>query len=96
MNASGNASIGSVIATSFKNEGMSWMFKGWTPAWIRLSPNTIIILCVSFLRLTLPCTRRQDACDDADAFESACSHTAPCSLTLENLKKGVDYLRGTP
>ncbi|GJN94786.1 hypothetical protein Rhopal_007878-T1 [Rhodotorula paludigena] len=61
MNASGNASIGSVIATSFKNEGMSWMFKGWTPAWIRLSPNTIIIF-----------------------------------LTLENLKKGVDYLRGTP
>ncbi|BGP66437.1 hypothetical protein NBRC10512_002497 [Rhodotorula toruloides] len=61
MNASGSSSIGSVISHSFKTEGMSWMFKGWTPAWIRLSPNTIIIF-----------------------------------LTLENLKKGVDYLRGTP
>lgn len=44
MNASGQASISTVIAQSFKNEGMSWMFKGWTPAFIRLSPNTIIVL----------------------------------------------------
>ncbi|KAG0653581.1 Mitochondrial dicarboxylate transporter [Rhodotorula mucilaginosa] len=43
MNASGQASISSVIAHSFKHEGMGWMFKGWTPAFIRLSPNTIIV-----------------------------------------------------
>ncbi|GAA5943552.1 hypothetical protein JCM10213_008900 [Rhodosporidiobolus nylandii] len=61
MNASGQASVGSIIAHSFKTEGMSWMFKGWTPAWIRLSPNTIIVF-----------------------------------MTLEQLKKTVDYLRGTP
>jgi dicarboxylate transporter 10 len=46
MNASSSASVSTVIANSFKNEGMTWLFRGWTPAWIRLSPNTIIILCV--------------------------------------------------
>ncbi|GAA5932876.1 hypothetical protein JCM1841_004622 [Sporobolomyces salmonicolor] len=61
MNASSSASVGSVIAHAFKHEGIRWMFKGWTPAWIRLSPNTIIIF-----------------------------------MTLEQMKKGVDYLRGTP
>ncbi|GAA6031010.1 hypothetical protein JCM8097_003959 [Rhodosporidiobolus ruineniae] len=61
MNASGSASVMSVISHSFKTEGARWMFKGWTPAWIRLSPNTIIVF-----------------------------------MTLENLKKGWDYLRGTP
>ncbi|GAA5878672.1 hypothetical protein JCM8547_005116 [Rhodosporidiobolus lusitaniae] len=58
MNASGQASISGIVAESFKKEGMTWMFKGWTPAWIRLSPNTIIVF-----------------------------------ITLEQLKKGVDYLR---
>ncbi|GAA5917239.1 hypothetical protein JCM6882_005539 [Rhodosporidiobolus microsporus] len=58
MNASGQASISGIISHSFKTEGMSWMFKGWTPAWIRLSPNTIIVF-----------------------------------MTLENLKKGVDWWR---
>ncbi|GAA5989464.1 hypothetical protein JCM11641_007312 [Rhodosporidiobolus odoratus] len=62
MNASGaSTSISSIIAHSFKTEGASWMFKGWTPAWIRLSPNTIIIF-----------------------------------MTLEQLKKTVDWMRGTP
>ncbi|GAA5843824.1 hypothetical protein JCM11251_001813 [Rhodosporidiobolus azoricus] len=58
MNASGQASISGIVAESFKNEGVRWMFKGWTPAWIRLSPNTIIVF-----------------------------------MTLENLKKGVDWWR---
>ncbi|GAA6020526.1 hypothetical protein JCM10207_000031 [Rhodosporidiobolus poonsookiae] len=61
MNASGNVSIGGIITQSFKTEGVRWMFKGWTPAWIRLSPNTIIVF-----------------------------------MTLEQLKKTVDWMRGTP
>ncbi|GAA5830068.1 hypothetical protein JCM5353_000698 [Sporobolomyces roseus] len=60
MNASSSASVSSVISNSFKNEGMTWLFRGWTPAWIRLSPNTIIIF-----------------------------------MTLEQMKKGIDYLRGS-
>ncbi|TNY19020.1 mitochondrial carrier [Rhodotorula diobovata] len=43
MNSSGNSSIGSVVANLFKQEGAKGFFKGWTPAWIRLSPNTIIV-----------------------------------------------------
>ena len=38
-----------VISRAFKTEGATWLFKGWTPAWIRLSPNTIILLFVYFL-----------------------------------------------
>ncbi|GAA6060636.1 hypothetical protein JCM10212_006387 [Sporobolomyces blumeae] len=60
MNASTSSSVSAVIAQSFKNEGLRWMFKGWTPAWIRLSPNTIIVF-----------------------------------MTLEQAKKGIDYLRGS-
>lgn len=43
MNAAGSEPTTTVIARAFKNEGMTWLFKGWTPAWIRLSPNTIIL-----------------------------------------------------
>ncbi|ORY55553.1 mitochondrial carrier domain-containing protein [Leucosporidium creatinivorum] len=59
MNAAGSEGVVSVITRSFKTEGVTWMFRGWTPAWIRLSPNTIIIF-----------------------------------MTLEQMKRGVDYLRG--
>ncbi|EGG09311.1 uncharacterized protein MELLADRAFT_27990, partial [Melampsora larici-populina 98AG31] len=31
----------SVIKESFKNEGIGWIFRGWTPAFIRLGPNTV-------------------------------------------------------
>ncbi|KAM0788640.1 hypothetical protein ACM66B_006110 [Microbotryomycetes sp. NB124-2] len=58
MNASGNDGVVNVISKSFKREGFTWMFRGWMPAWIRLSPNTIIIF-----------------------------------MTLEQLKRGVDYMR---
>ncbi|KAL8291649.1 hypothetical protein RQP46_001907 [Phenoliferia psychrophenolica] len=43
MNAAGKESTMAVIGRAFKTEGLTWLFKGWTPAWIRLSPNTILI-----------------------------------------------------
>jgi dicarboxylate transporter 10 len=45
MNASspGSNSTLSVIRTSFKTEGVMFMFKGWVPAWTRLQPTTIDI-----------------------------------------------------
>lgn len=83
MNASGQASISSVIAHSFKHEGMGWMFKGWTPAFIRLSPNTIIVLSV-----VVPFALAHSSLLVADfAFH------ASRSLTLEEFKKLVDKLR---
>lgn len=32
-----------IIRRSFAKEGISWCFRGWTPAWIRLAPNSLII-----------------------------------------------------
>lgn len=37
------ATVLRIIQQSFKNEGLGWIFRGWTPAFIRLGPNTVII-----------------------------------------------------
>ncbi|KAH9467212.1 hypothetical protein Pst134EB_002235 [Puccinia striiformis f. sp. tritici] len=39
----GSATVPQVIRQSFRNEGVGWIFRGWTPAFIRLGPNTVII-----------------------------------------------------
>ncbi|KAG8908366.1 Mitochondrial dicarboxylate transporter [Tulasnella sp. 403] len=38
-----NASITNVIKVSLHNEGPKFLFKGWTPAFARLAPNTILL-----------------------------------------------------
>ncbi|KAK9897638.1 mitochondrial carrier [Cystobasidium minutum MCA 4210] len=43
MNSSGNETVTQIIRGSFAKEGLSWCFRGWTPAWIRLAPNSLII-----------------------------------------------------
>lgn len=44
MNASQDGKTAAVIVRdSFRNEGMGWLFRGWTPAFIRLGPNTVLI-----------------------------------------------------
>jgi len=45
MNASGPGSSSTMgaIRTSIANEGYTFMFKGWVPAWCRLQPTTILI-----------------------------------------------------
>ncbi|KAJ9632872.1 hypothetical protein H2204_007602 [Knufia peltigerae] len=35
-------SVGKIIAESLRNEGPRFLFKGWTPAWLRLAPNTVL------------------------------------------------------
>ncbi|CZR51312.1 probable dicarboxylate carrier protein [Phialocephala subalpina] len=32
-----------ILATSLKNEGPRFLMKGWTPAWLRLAPNTVLM-----------------------------------------------------
>jgi len=32
-----------IFITSLKNEGPQFLMKGWTPAWLRLAPNTILM-----------------------------------------------------
>ncbi|KAF9473187.1 dicarboxylic acid transporter [Pholiota conissans] len=43
MASSGNASFVRVITRSFKDEGVRFLFKGWTPSFIRLGPNTVLM-----------------------------------------------------
>ncbi|KAG8981023.1 Mitochondrial dicarboxylate transporter [Tulasnella sp. 425] len=36
-------SIAEMMRTSLRNEGPMFLFKGWTPAFVRLGPNTILL-----------------------------------------------------
>lgn len=40
---SGNAKPLDVLTRSLQKEGPMFLFKGWTPAFIRLGPNTILL-----------------------------------------------------
>ncbi|KAG7143563.1 Mitochondrial dicarboxylate transporter like protein [Verticillium longisporum] len=39
---SGGNSVVQIIRTSLREEGPRFLMKGWTPAWLRLTPNTIL------------------------------------------------------
>ncbi|KAI1344063.1 putative dicarboxylate carrier protein [Xylariaceae sp. FL0016] len=41
MNASGKQGIVTLVADIYAKEGITWMFKGWVPAFLRLGPQTI-------------------------------------------------------
>ncbi|KAF8167827.1 mitochondrial carrier domain-containing protein [Crassisporium funariophilum] len=43
MASSCNASFTEVLKTSFREEGIKFLFKGWTPAFMRLGPNTVLL-----------------------------------------------------
>ncbi|KAJ7226006.1 mitochondrial carrier [Mycena pura] len=43
MSSSSDASLLHVLTTSIREEGPRVLFKGWTPAFIRLGPNTILL-----------------------------------------------------
>ncbi|KAG8748638.1 Mitochondrial dicarboxylate transporter [Ceratobasidium sp. 414] len=38
-----NTSMLEVVKTSFQTEGVRFLFKGWTPAFVRLAPNTVLL-----------------------------------------------------
>ena len=47
MNAAGSGDgILKTLKGDLKKEGVGFLFRGWTPAWMRLSPNTIIVFVV--------------------------------------------------
>lgn len=33
----------SVVKRSLRTEGVRFLFKGWTPAFVRLAPNTVLL-----------------------------------------------------
>ncbi|KAF9056451.1 dicarboxylic acid transporter [Panaeolus papilionaceus] len=43
MASNDNTSFAKIISHSFRQEGMRFLFKGWTPAFIRLGPNTVLM-----------------------------------------------------
>ncbi|KAJ6626918.1 mitochondrial carrier domain-containing protein [Mycena sp. CBHHK59/15] len=43
MSSSSNASFIHVLTTSIREEGPRVLFKGWTPAFMRLGPNTVLL-----------------------------------------------------
>jgi len=43
MSLSGKASVAEILKNSLREEGPMFLFKGWTPAFIRLGPNTIFL-----------------------------------------------------
>ena len=42
QNAMGGAGLMTVIRDGLKNEGPRFLMRGWTPAWLRLAPNTVL------------------------------------------------------
>ncbi|THV07818.1 mitochondrial carrier [Dendrothele bispora CBS 962.96] len=43
MSSSTNRGPLEILKTSLRTEGVSFLFKGWTPAFIRLGPNTVLL-----------------------------------------------------
>ncbi|KAF8610071.1 dicarboxylic acid transporter [Ceratobasidium sp. AG-I] len=43
MQSADNASMLDVVKTSLRTEGVRFLFKGWTPAFVRLAPNTVLL-----------------------------------------------------
>lgn len=41
MSASGKQGIARLLSEIYAKEGLTWMFKGWVPAFLRLGPQTI-------------------------------------------------------
>lgn len=61
MNAAGSGDgILKTLKGDLSKEGVGFLFRGWTPAWMRLSPNTIIVFVVlEKLRLLVDYTREK-------------------------------------
>jgi len=43
MASSGSTTVTQVLSQSFREEGIRFLFKGWTPAFIRMGPNTVLL-----------------------------------------------------
>jgi dicarboxylate transporter 10 len=52
-----SSSVVGILTKSLREEGlMMFIFKGWTPAFIRLAPNTVLLfvfleVCLQFIRV---------------------------------------------
>ncbi|KAM6498356.1 Mitochondrial carrier domain containing protein [Amanita muscaria] len=56
MASSSGARFAHVVVKSFREEGLGFLFKGWTPAFARLGPNTVLLF-VFFEQLKAACKK---------------------------------------
>lgn len=69
--ASSGGGVVSKLRTSFKTEGIRFLFRGWTPAWVRLSPNTILIfVTLEKLRVLVDKSRETRGIPNWRAYEA--------------------------
>ncbi|KAH7375497.1 mitochondrial dicarboxylate transporter [Plectosphaerella cucumerina] len=66
QSAAGGASLGQIISTSLREEGPRFLMKGWTPAWLRLTPHTVLTFVImeqlrKLTQLSLPSVEEKAA-----------------------------------
>lgn len=44
MNAGSKASLGQILGEAQRKEGLFWMYRGWTPSFMRLGPQTVFTM----------------------------------------------------
>lgn len=75
-----DTTVTQVISCSFREEGFRFLFKGWTPSFIRLGPNTVLMFVFYEVRSFL--------------WENKCSNhlLMICSATQESLEDdNIDF-----
>lgn len=66
----GSSSVVGRLRKSFRTEGVGFLFRGWTPAWVRLSPNTILIfITLEKLRLLVDKSREAQGLPSRRSYE---------------------------
>ncbi|WFD34218.1 hypothetical protein MCUN1_001055 [Malassezia cuniculi] len=46
MNSRSSSSIPTILHNALRTEGVAFLFRGWVPSWMRLAPQTVILLTV--------------------------------------------------
>ena len=56
-------SVVTIMKDAFKQEGPMFLTRGWTPAWLRLAPNTILtfVFMEQLKKLVMPSSVKEDA-----------------------------------
>lgn len=65
-------SLSKIFAESYKKEGISFLMRGWSPAWLRLAPNTVLmfVFMEQLQRLVGVSTGQPKAVSEKKASES--------------------------
>ncbi|EXJ58508.1 hypothetical protein A1O7_05934 [Cladophialophora yegresii CBS 114405] len=63
-----DGSVSRIITESLRTEGPRFLMRGWTPAWLRLAPNTVLtFIFIEQLQRLVTMSRKEDSIDPARA-----------------------------